>query len=172
MMKIKYFLAYLFLISIFLFNSCEVNDTDDNDYSQSVSENRITVFIKNGTLNASGVIKIANNSNQSVFIIKTLYPFCNFSNYNLAKIENFELENLTFDEYHNKWIKNENPDSIVIVCHEYRNPIEIKPYTIYKEKIANVYDSGEFQLRINYRFTEIYNPNSPDKKIFIKYIVN
>ena len=168
-MKVEYVSTCLLFASIFLLTSCEVNDSDEKDYSQSVSKNGVTVFIKNGTLNTPGEIKIVNNSSQQMFVPFILYPYCSFSFYSLAQKNDSVWAGLLYQE--NKWIKNTNQDSIVAVCAEYRNPIAINPFQSLKQKISSVDQQGEFRVAIYFRYSEIVNPDSPNKEIIINYLV-
>ena len=170
-MKIKYFSSYLLFSFIFLLVFCEVNDSTDNEYSRSISENGVSVFIKDGTLISPGEIKIINNSNQKIFIPFILYPYCSFSIYSLQKKSNSEWERLSYDEFQNKWLKKTNQDSIIAVCDEYRNPIETYSSQSFEQSISNVDEEGEYQLKIHFRYSEIYNPDTPDKEIVISYFV-
>jgi hypothetical protein len=171
-MQIKYFLICGLFTSIILFNSCDVNDSGNNEYSQSISKDGIIFSIKNGTLNIPGEIRILNNSSKSVFILSTLYPFCNFSNYSLMKASTSGLVPLTFDELNNIWIISTSTDSILVVCEMIKSPIEIKPYRVHTQNIAKVFEAGLYQLSIRYRFSEHYNSNKPDRKISINYVVD
>ena len=170
-MQIRYFSIYVLFASIILFNSCDVNDTTDNDYSRSIDNNGISIFIKDGAINSPGEIKIVNNSFQKIFVPFILYPYCSFSIYSLQKKNNSEWERLSYDEFQNKWLKKTNKDSILAVCDEYRNPIEVNSSQSYKLNISNVDEVGEYQLKIYFRFSEVPNPNTTNKEIVINYFV-
>jgi hypothetical protein len=171
-MLIKYFLISGLFTSIILLISCDVINPENNEYSQSIIENGITFSVKNGSLNTPGEIRILNNSSQSVFILNTLYPSCNFSNYSLMKASATGLLPMTFDEFNNIWIVIHSTDSIFAVCDMYKSPIEIKPFEIYSQNISKVLETGLYKLTMRYRFSEFYNLNIPDGKISLDYIVD
>ena len=171
-MKIKYFTLYLLFTSIFLLYSCGVNDSIEEEYSQSVRENGLTVFIKNGSLSSPGEIKIINNSNQKIFLPFILYPYCSFSIYALEKKSDSVWRRLSYDAFQDLWFVNNNQDSIIAVCQLYKNPVELNPFQTIKQNISNVEEEGEFRLKIYFRYTEVFNPDFPNKEIFINYTVN
>jgi hypothetical protein len=154
-----------------LFISCDVNDADDNNYSQSVNENGLTVFIKNGTTNSPGEIEIINYANQKIFIPFIHYPYCSFSIYSLQKKDDSGWERFIYDEFKNKWLRKTNQDSITVVCDEYRNPIELGASQRFKQSISNIHEAGEYQVKIYFRYSEVYNPTTPDKEVIINYFV-
>lgn len=170
-MQIRYFLIYVLFTSIIIFHSCDVNDSMDNDYSRSIENNGVTIFIKDGTIDAPGEIKIVNNSIQKVYVPFILYPYCNFSLYSLQKKNNSEWERLSYDEFQNKWLKKSNQDSVIAICDEYRSPVVINSRQSFKQSISNVEEVVDYQLKIYFRYSEIYNTNNPDKEIVINYFV-
>ncbi len=171
-MRIKYFTFHLLFASIFLFYSCCINDSIEQEYSHSVSENGLTLLIKNGSLSSPGEIKIINNSNQKIFIPFILYPYCSFLNYALDKKNDSVWERLSYDESQDLWFVKNNQDSISAVCQMYKNPVELNPFQTIKQKISNVEEEGEFQLKVYFRYIEVFNPDFPNKEIIINYTVN
>lgn len=170
-MQIKYSPIYLIFFLFVLLSSCDINDSTDFNSSRSVVTDNVTIFIKDGTINSPGEIKIVNNSFHKIFVPFNLYPSCSFSLYSLQMKENNKWKRLSFDELQNKWLEKSNQDSVIIVCDEHRNPIEVNPAQSYKLKIANLNEPGEYQIKINYRYSETYDAKNPDKEIVINYIV-
>ena len=166
-MKIRYFSICLVFTSVFLFTSCEVNEPTDNN-SQFATENKVSVFVENGSLNSPGDIRIVNESDQKIFIPYVLYPYCSFSIYQLQKNNG---TNLTYDEFENRWEESPEVDSIVTVCQEYRNPIMLNPSQSFSKSISNISQTGEYQIKIFYRYSEVHNSNTKQNEITINYYV-
>ena len=74
-MKLK---ITIFFIYVLLFQSCDINERTENKYDKSLSENGLTLFLKNGSLDSPGEIEIINNTNRKIFIPYILYPYCTF----------------------------------------------------------------------------------------------
>ena len=170
-MQIKYSPIYLICFLFILLSSCDINDSTDFNSSRSVVKDNVTIFIKDGTINSPGEIKIVNNSLHKIFVPFNLYPSCSFSLYSLQMKENNQWKMLSFDEFQNKWLEKSTQDSVIIVCDKHMNPIEISNAQSYKLKIANLNEPGEYQIKINYRYSEIYEIKNLDKEIVINYFV-
>ena len=166
-MKLK---ITIFFIYVLLFQSCDINQPTENKYDKSLSENGLTLFLKNGSLDSPGEIEIINNTNRKIFIPYILYPYCSFSIYSLSQSVNSVWENLTYQDNH--WIKLTNQDSILVICEIYMKPIEINPYKSYKEKISGIEKTGKYLLKIYYRYTEVYDQKSENNSLIIGYSVN
>ncbi len=170
-MNEKTIIIALLIFFICIFMSCDIYESDDNNYDYSVSNNSVTLLIKNGTVSSPGEIKVINYSNQRIFIPFILYPICNFSIYALDfRNDNVWME-LSFDEFENEWTKRTKQDSVFLVCDEYRNPIEINPYQIFEQTLSKVGSEGEYRLKINFRYSQRYDSHFSDNELIINYFV-
>ena len=159
-------------ISMFIYSSCDISEPDKAGYSQSINENGITLLVKNQTESSEGKFKIINNSDQIIYVPYLHFGFCSFIPYSLEQKNNDNWNSLYYDAEQNKWIVPKVQDSIIAICDEYKRPIEIKPNQSVEQSIIETEMNGEFRLNINYRYSELYNSDLPDKGIKILYLVN
>lgn len=169
-MKVKYFIIYLVFTSIFFLDACKVNDSIDDEYSQSIVENDIDLYIKNGTVDIPGEFLIVNNSNKTIFIPYILYPYCNFSNYSLEKKIDTVWEKLSYNEDEDIWLNNR--DSVIAVCQMVKHPVELLPSKMMSQTISKIEEEGEYRLIVYYRYSTAYGPDFPNNKLIIDYTVN
>lgn len=160
------------ILLVFIFVSCGVNESDESYYDSSINENGVTFLIKNGSISSPGKMKIINNTNQSVFVPFIKYPYCYFSNYTMEQKIDSNWKSLFINEDGTKWIKNIKQDSILVICEEYKNPIEIKPSHTYEINLSPVESDGEYRVNIYIRYFQIMNQDFPDKKMSLNYFVN
>lgn len=160
-------LLFQFLF-LFVFYSCKINEPTDQ-YSNSISENGITVFVKNGKINANGEIKIINSSANTIFVSYLKTTDCIFLLYNVEQNINNEWIGLSYDAEQNKWVNKVSLDSVFTICEESKNPIEIRNYQNFKHEINGIESKGEYRLSMYYGFTPIYNPDY--RKLVISYLV-
>ncbi|MDO8550699.1 MAG: hypothetical protein Q7S39_11195 [Ignavibacteria bacterium] len=161
MMKVK-FLAIPILI-LFLFSSCDTTNPEFNP-------DKIFIEVRNGTPDSYGEFEVFNFSSQSIFIHHIQFPSCSFFTYSIEQFTDSGLVKLSFNETQGKWmIPIFNPDSVYQFCELYMNPIELKSFHSFKQKITGLDQVGEFRLTIFYSLSGV--PNASYNKLIADYKV-